>query len=105
MADEHLQHINRRMTDAERQEAARVREAAMRDFPPKVMQEPPPPGLPRKIHDARKQRGMTRYELGQIANVPSTVVRAIEHGEDVPMSQFQAVAAALGLAVELVEQS
>ena len=47
---------------------------------------------------------MTRYEVGQIADVPSTVVRAIEQGNDVPLSQFHAVAAALGLAIELVEQ-
>ena len=48
---------------------------------------------------------MTRYELGQAADVPSTVVRAIEQGDDVPLSQFRAVVAALGLALELVEQN
>jgi hypothetical protein len=32
-------------------------------------------------------------------------VRAIEQGEDVPMSQFHAVIAALGLSLELVEQT
>jgi ribosome-binding protein aMBF1 (putative translation factor) len=107
MADEQqLKHIHRAMTDAEREAATQIREGARHDFPPKAVQEPvPPPGLPRRIHDARKQRGMTRYELGQNANVPSTVVRAIEQGEDVPMSQFHAVAAALGLTLELVEQS
>jgi len=30
--------------------------------------------------------------------------RAIEQGEDVPLLQFRAVAAALGLSIELVEQ-
>ena len=48
---------------------------------------------------------MTRYELGQTAKVPSTVVRAIEQGDDVPLSQFRAVVAALGLNIEWVEQA
>ena len=56
----------------------------------------------RKANLARKQRGMTRYEFGQTADVPSTVGRAIEQGDGVPLSQFRAVAAALGLAIELM---
>jgi ribosome-binding protein aMBF1 (putative translation factor) len=104
--DKHLKHVNRPMTDEERAKADKIREGAMRDFPPKAIAEAAsPPGIPRQIYDARQQRGMTRYELGQTANVPSTVVRAIEQGEDVPMSQFNAVIAALGLTIELVEQS
>jgi len=47
---------------------------------------------------------MTRYQVGHIPDVPSTVVRSIEQGDDVPLAQFHAVAAALGLAIELVEQ-
>ena len=104
MAD-HLQHINRPLTEEERRLAADIREGAEKDFPPKtVAARSVPPGIPQRIHDARKRRGMTRYEVGQIADVPSTVVRAIEQGDDVPLSQFHAVAAALGLAIELVEQ-
>lgn len=92
------------MTQAQRQEAERIREAAQRDFPPKAVQQiPTPDGLPRKIQDARELRGFTRYELGKSANVPASVVRAIEQGEDVPISQFHAVAKALGLTLELVE--
>lgn len=101
-----FKHINRPLTDDERKQAAKIRDGAQQDFPPKAMTERPlPPGIPRQIHDTRKQRGMTRYELGQTANVPSTVVRAIEQGDDVPMSQFHAVVAALGLTIELVDQS
>ncbi len=48
---------------------------------------------------------MTRYELGKIANVPATVVRAIEQGDDVPLSQFRAVVTSLGLVIELAEHS
>jgi ribosome-binding protein aMBF1 (putative translation factor) len=101
-----IKHIERKMTDEERQQAEVIRAAAQHDFPPKTVEQPmPPSGIPRRIRDAREGRGMTRYELGQIANVPSTVVRAIEQGDDVPLSQFQAIVAALGLAIELVGQS
>lgn len=101
-----LKHIERPMTDEQRQQAAAIRQGAKQDFPPKdVPERPILPGIPQRIHDARKQRGITRYELGQSADVPSTVVRAIEQGDDVPMSQFHAVVAALGLTIELVEQT
>lgn len=102
---DHLQHINRPLTEEERRLAADIRDDAKKDFPPKSIAESPvPPGIPREIHDARRRRGMTRYQIGQIADVPSIVVRAIEQGDNVPLSQFHAVAAALGLAIELVEQ-
>jgi len=101
-----LTHINFAMTDEQRRQAARIRAGAEHDFPPKpVHPRSIPTGIPRQIHDARKQRGLTRYALGQSANVPSTVVRAIEQGDDVPLSQFHAVVAALGLSIELVEQT
>ena len=104
MAEEsHLDHINRPLTDEEQQQSAAVRAGAEKDFPPKARQDKPSPaGIPSQIRSAREQRGITRYELGQIANVASTAVRAIEQGDDVPLSQFRAVAEALGLAIELV---
>ena len=74
--------------------------------PPKpVQQKTPPPGIPSQISAARERRGITRYELGKLAGVPSTVVRAIEQGDDVPLSQFRAVATSLNLTIELVEQN
>jgi ribosome-binding protein aMBF1 (putative translation factor) len=101
-----LKHINRPMTEEEREQAAIIREGAQQDFPPKtVVQEPPSLGLPARIYEARRLRGMTRYEIGQIAHVPATIVRAIEEGHDVPLSQFHAVVAALGMTIELVEQA
>jgi ribosome-binding protein aMBF1 (putative translation factor) len=100
-----LKHINRQLSIEEREQAEKIRAGARQDFPSKTVQPiPSPPGIPSRIQAARLQRGMTRYELGQTANVPSTVVRAIEQGDDVPLSQFQAVVAALDLAIELVEQ-
>lgn len=101
-----LKHINRQLTEEEREQHAAIREGAKQDFPPKATTRPsPPPGIPSRICNTREQRGMTRYEVGQNANVPSTVVRAIERGDDVPLSQLKAVAAALGLSIELVEQA
>jgi DNA-binding transcriptional regulator YiaG len=99
-----LQHINRPLTLTERRQAAMIRKGAQRDFPPKAAEQPQcPPGIPSQIHAARRQREMTRYELGRIAGVPSTVVRAIEDGDDVPLSHFRAVVGALGLKIELAE--
>jgi ribosome-binding protein aMBF1 (putative translation factor) len=101
-----LEHVQRIMTDEERARAREIREAAQQEFPPKSVAQPSiPPGIPRQIHDARKRLGITRYQLAQTAKVPSTIVRAIEQGEDVPMSHFEAVATALGLKLELVEQT
>jgi len=106
MANKKLKHINRPLTEDERRLAQTIREGAQQDFPPRpVAEKAPPPGIPSRIQGARKRRGMTRYELGQTAKVPSTVVRAIEEGDDVPLSQFRAVVAALGLNIELVEQA
>ncbi|MEO8497961.1 MAG: helix-turn-helix transcriptional regulator [Planctomycetota bacterium] len=101
-----LKHINRPLTDEQRREAEVIRSGAQQDFPPKLIQRKSPPlGIPSQILATREQRGMTRYELGKIANVSSTVVRAIEQGGDVPLSQFHAVVTSLGLVIELVEQS
>jgi len=57
------------------------------------------------MHAAHQACGITPYELGRRANVPATVVRAIEKGSNVPVSQLQAVSNAFGLKIELVEQA
>jgi DNA-binding XRE family transcriptional regulator len=102
-----LTHVNRAMTEDERRRANDIRAAAQKDFPPKsaVGQDVPPSGIPARVCDARKARRLTRYALGQLAGVGSVAVRDIEQGNDVPLSQLQAVAAVLGLAVELVDQT
>lgn len=101
-----LKHVNRPLTDDERQQAKAIRAGAEQDYPPVPAEQGlPPNGVPSQIEAARKRRGMTRYELGRLAGVPSTSVRSIEAGDDVPLSQFNAVVAALGLTIELVRQS
>jgi hypothetical protein len=102
-----LTHINRTMTDDERQRAVEVRVAAKQDFPPKASEgkDVSPPGIPARIRGARDARGLTRYAVGQLAGVPAVAVREIEQGADVSLSQLQAVAAVLGLTIELVDQA
>ena len=98
-----LQHVNRRLTDDERQRLAKIREGAERDFPPKSPRRPAAPGIPAAIRAAREAQGLTWYALAQQAGIPNqATIRDIEQGKDVKMSNLQAVAEALGLELELV---
>ena len=107
MAKKKLKHINRRLTDEDRaRRYRRIREAAMRDFPPMpgTGRKPSPPGIPTRIRQAREAQGLTWYALAQRASIPNQgTIRDIEQGKDVKLSNLQAVAAALGLELELVE--
>lgn len=107
MSDQSLQHINRQLTAEERARHDQIRAAALQDFPPKAgaMQQPSPPGIPARIRQAREERGLTWYALARAAGIANqATIRDIEQGKDVLLSDLQAVAAALGLKVELVEQ-
>jgi ribosome-binding protein aMBF1 (putative translation factor) len=105
MAKKKLQHVNRQLTEKERARHAQIREAAMKDFPPKgARRKPSPPGIPTRIRQARESQGLTWYALAQRAAIPNqATIRDIEQGKDVKLSNLQAVAAALGLELELVE--
>jgi DNA-binding XRE family transcriptional regulator len=106
MAKSKLQHVNRRLTGEERARHARIRAAAMKDFPPKPTggRKPSPPGIPTRIRQARETQGLTWYALARQAGIPNqATIRDIEQGKDVKLSNLQAVAAALGLELELVE--
>jgi len=107
MSDKHLKHVNRRLTDEERARHAQIRAAAMQDIPPKpgARRQPPPPGIPARIRQAREARGLTWYALAKVAGVPNqATIRDIGLGKDVKLSNLQAVAAALGLKLDIVEQ-
>jgi ribosome-binding protein aMBF1 (putative translation factor) len=98
-----LQPVQRRLTDEERQRHAKIREAAMRDFPPKSPRRVAAPGIPAAIRAAREARGLTWYALAQLAGIPNqATIRDIEQGKDVKLSNLQSVAQALGLELELV---
>lgn len=106
MTKKKLQHVNRRLSDEERTRHAEIREAAKKDFPPKADagRKPSPPGIPARIREARESQGLTWYALAQRAAIPNqATIRDIEQGKDVKLSNLRAVAAALGLELELVE--
>ncbi len=108
MTNKKLQHINRRLTDDERAQHAQIREAAYKDFPPKpgAGRKPSPPGIPAQIRRVREARGLTWYALARLAGIPNqATIRDIEQGKDVKLSNLRAVAAALGLKLELVEEA
>lgn len=94
------------LSDERRGENERIREAAMREFPPAVTDGPlaSPPGIPSQVKAAREAAGLNWSTLAQRANVEDGDVRAIEYGRDVPLSTLQAVAAALSLRLELCAQ-
>src|SRR5437867_603248 len=106
MSKPKLKHVNRRLTDEERSRHAQIREAAMNDIPPKAAadRQPSPPGIPTKLRQARESQGLTWYALAKSAQINQATIRDIEQGKDVKFSDLQAVAAALGLKLELVEQ-
>jgi ribosome-binding protein aMBF1 (putative translation factor) len=98
-----LQHINRRLTEEERQRLTKLREAAKRDFPPASSRQEAAPGIPAAIRAARESQGLTWYALAQRAGIPNqATIRDIEQGKDVKVSNLHAVAEALGLELELV---
>ncbi len=80
----------------------------MKDFPPKAnaAAQPAPPGIPARIQQARQAHGLTWYALAKLAGIPNqATIRDIEQGKDVKLSNLEAVAAALGLKLALVDQS
>jgi hypothetical protein len=104
MSDEPLKHVNRPLTEDERRRHAQIRVAAEKDFPPKPVVKRALSGIPAKIRQAREAQRLTWYALAKLAGLPqSETVRDMEEGKDVKVSDLQAVAAALGLQLELVE--
>jgi len=102
-----LQHVNRRLTKAERARHAQIREAAVDDIPPKVgtTRRGSPPGIPSRVRQAREERRLTWYALAKLSGIPNqATIRDIEQGKDVKLSNLQAVAGALGLKLELVQE-
>jgi DNA-binding XRE family transcriptional regulator len=106
MSKKQLKHLNRRLTDEERARHDEIRAAAMQDIPPKPgpARKPSPAGIPAKIRQAREARGLTWYALAKSAGIPNqATIRDIEQGKDVKLSNLLAVAAALGLTLDIVE--
>jgi DNA-binding XRE family transcriptional regulator len=101
-----LRHVNRRLSDEERERHARIRELAVRDIPPRADAggKPCPPGIPAQVRATRERQGLTWYALAKLAGIPNQAsIRDIEQGKDVKLSTLRAVVAALGLTLELAE--
>jgi DNA-binding XRE family transcriptional regulator len=102
-----IEHVNRRLNADERLRHAKIREAVIDEIPQRKgsARISSPPGIPSKIRAAREARQMTWYALARLAGIPNqATIRDIEQGKDVKLSNLQAVAAALGLTLELAEE-
>ncbi len=92
--------------DAERQRLREIRESVRQEFPPL---DPPhlqavASGLGAQIRAAREAQRLTWYSLAEKARLPNaSIVRDIEYGREVTLANIEAVVAALGLKLELVE--
>jgi hypothetical protein len=99
--------IIRPATPEERKRHAEIREKVMQEFPPApgAGRKESPPGIPAEIRRAREAKGLTWYAVAKLAGIanPNTV-RDIEYGRDAQLSNVQAVAKALGLRLQLVEE-
>jgi ribosome-binding protein aMBF1 (putative translation factor) len=95
-------------TDDERQRLQETRKKVMEEFPPRdpPRLQPDTGGIGARIRCARESQGLTWYSLAERAGVSSAnIVRDIEYGRAVTLSDIEAIVAALGLKLELVEQS
>ena len=106
MAKKSFKRIVRPATAAERKRHDEIRSQVMTEFPPAHPTYRPdaPPGIPAQIRAAREAQSLTWYALAKQAGIPNpNTVRDIESGRDARLSKVQAVAAVLGLRLELVE--
>jgi hypothetical protein len=108
MTKKEFKRIIRPATAEERKRHAEIRERVMKEFPPAesvAERLDSPPGIPAQIRAAREAKGFTWYAVAKLAGIPnSSTVRDIELGRDAQLSNVEAVARALGLRLELVQE-
>ena len=107
MAEKRFKRIVRPATAEERERHAAIRQAIVQEFPPAEGsgRRESPPGITARIRQAREARGLTWYALAKLAGIPNAnTVRDIEYGRDAQLSTVQAVAHALGLRLDLMEE-
>ncbi len=108
MTEKKITRIIRPATAEERTRHAEVRRQIEQEFPPKVDgdKHKSPPGIPAQIRHARESQGLTRYALAKLAGIPNTnTIRDIESGRDAQISTVQSLTKALGLRLDLVEET
>jgi ribosome-binding protein aMBF1 (putative translation factor) len=102
---EKFKRTSRTLNAEQKQEFDAIRNAAQAEFPPLVpAQGPSAKGrIALTIRAARMAQGLTLEQLASRSGFASAdTVRDIEYGSDAKMSELTAIAAALGLSVELV---
>src|SRR5687768_2034279 len=104
--DKKIKRIVRPATGDERRRFSEIRAKMEREFPPLAAPrvQPVSEGVGAQIAEARQAQGLTWYKVAKLAGIPnSNTVRDIECGRDVKLSNLEAVAAVLGLKLELVD--
>jgi len=108
MPEKKLRRIVRPATADERRRHAEIRQKIMEGYPPApdAGRQESPPGIPAQIRQAREARGLTWYALAKLAGIPNAnTIRDIEYGRDAQISTVQLVAKAVGLRLDLVEET
>jgi DNA-binding XRE family transcriptional regulator len=84
-----------------------IRRQAQDEFPPDPnAPRPATIGVGAQVRAAREAQQLTWYSLAQRAGLPDpSTIRDIEYGRDAPLSNLAAIATALGLKLELVEEA
>jgi ribosome-binding protein aMBF1 (putative translation factor) len=85
-----------------------IRRKVREEFPPAATPhlQPVAEGVGARVRQAREARDWSWYKLAQVAGIPNpNTVRDIEYGRDAKLSNIEAIAAALGLRLELVEEA
>jgi hypothetical protein len=98
--------IIRPATSEEIARHAEIREKAKQEFPPldPPRVQPAIDGLGAQLRAAREAKGLTRFALAKSAGLAQAgIIRDIEYGRDVKLSDVRIVAEALGLELALVE--
>ncbi|NLS94927.1 MAG: helix-turn-helix transcriptional regulator [Planctomycetaceae bacterium] len=97
----------RQISAPESERLNKIRVQVQRDFPPAPDRpRPVTGGIGAKIRAARENQGLTWYAVAKAAGIPNpATVRDVEYGRDTKLSSIEAIAAALGLELDLVKAS
>ena len=83
-----------------------IRRKTLEEFPPDPNRPcPAENGVGAQVRAAREAQGLSWYALAELTGTADAeTIRDIEYGRDVKLSHLEAVAGALGLKLQLVEQ-
>ena len=100
-----IRKTGKKLSAAEAQRYEEIRRNAEREFPParkKVKPLTADDSLGYKLRVARESLGLTWYAVAKAAKIPNSgTIRDIEAGNDAKLSNIEAIAAVLGMKLEL----